>query len=390
MRIAYFDCFSGISGNMTLGALLACGVDEEQLVAQLARLNLPGWALTAERVQRCGIAATYVEVREPHHTHAHHQPHRGLGDILALINASSVSDRVKETSGAIFTRLAHAEATVHGTTPDLVHFHEVGAIDAIVDIVGTAIGLEALGIDRIVASPLPLGCGWVTCAHGTFPIPAPATAELVHGVPIVETDIEKELVTPTGAAIITTLAERFGPLPAMTVQHVGYGAGSHALSRPNVLRLFLGEETAAATPVEIVGLETNLDDVPAEILGYVMDRLFAVGALDVFFTPIQMKKNRPGVLVRVLCAPVDEGVCLDVLLRETTTLGVRRQLYTRTVLAREMRVVNTSYGPVPVKVSRWGDIERVEPEYEACRILAEELKVPLLAIYRAAQATRVD
>jgi len=391
MRIAYFDCFSGISGNMVLGAMLACGLEETVLLAGLAQAPLHGWCLTAERVMKRGISAIHVRVEEAAHEHEieqgehHHHPHRGLGDILRLIEASDLSPRVKRMASAIFTRLGEAEAEVHGATPDEVHFHEVGAVDAIIDIVGVAIGLEALGIDRVLASPLPLGRGWVTCAHGAFPIPAPATALLVRGVPITESDIDAELVTPTGAAIITTLAERFGPLPSMTVGQVGYGAGSKDLPRPNVLRLFLGEEAAEGAAMEIVGLETNIDDLPGEILGYLMDRLFAAGALDVFFTPIQMKKNRPGVLVRVLCAPGEVDACTGVLFAETTTLGVRRILYTRAVLPREFRTVDTPYGPVRLKISRWHDVERAEPEYEDCRILAEEHGVPLLAVYRAAR-----
>ena len=388
MRIAYFDCLSGISGNMTLGAILACGLDEALLQRELAKLDLPHWRLACHTVQRRGIEAVYVEVDE--HTHHHHggashHAHRGLGDILTLIQASALSDRVKGMASAIFTRLGEAEAAVHGTTPDLVHFHEVGAVDAIVDIVGAAIGIEALGIERVLASPLPLGHGWVKCAHGEFPIPAPAVARLVAGIPIAETTIEAELVTPTGAAIITTLAESFGPLPSMTVRQVGYGAGSHDLPRPNVLRLFLGESTAVPAREQIIGLETNLDDVPGEVLGYLMDRLFAAGALDVFYTPIHMKKNRPAVLVRVLCSPADEAVCTDLLFCETTTLGVRRLPYDRTALPREMHSIETPYGPVRVKVSQWQELQRAEPEYDDCRALAERHGVSLREIYRVAR-----
>jgi uncharacterized protein (TIGR00299 family) protein len=331
------------------------------------------------------------EETDQHHSASHH-PHRGLRDILALIQSSELSQRVKEVACAIFTRLGEAEAAVHGTTPDEVHFQEVGAVDALVDIVGAAIGLEALGIEQVIASPLPLGHGWVTCAHGEFPVPAPATARLVAGIPIAETSIEAELVTPTGAAIISTLAAQFGPLPAMTVRTVGYGAGSHDLPRPNVLRLFLGEATpsSASVPEHIIGLETNLDDVPGEVLGYLMDRLFAAGALDVFYSPIQMKKNRPGVLVRVLCAPGDEVICTDLLVRETTTLGVRRLPYERMVLPREVRRVETPYGAVRVKVSRWGEVERAEPEYEDCRLLAGQQGVPLREIYRLARQAALE
>ncbi|MHB9023770.1 MAG: nickel pincer cofactor biosynthesis protein LarC [Armatimonadota bacterium] len=385
MRLAYLDCFSGVSGNMLLGALLACGLEEAALVSELRRLPLEGWELKSERVLRKGIQAVHVEVDD--HGHEHHL-HRGLGDILALIEQSGVSERAKKTASAIFTRLGEAESTVHGVPPDRVHFHEVGAVDAIIDIVGASVGLELLGIEKIVASPLPLGSGWVKSAHGLLPVPAPATALLVRDVPIVESDVECELVTPTGAAIVTTLAAGYGPLPSMTVRAVGYGAGTRDLPRSNVLRLFLGEETVESTPTEIVGLETNLDDLPGEITGYLMDRLFAAGALDVFFTPIQMKKNRPGVLVRVLCAPRDEAGCTDILFRETTTLGVRRLPFGRTVLPRETRTVDTPYGPVRVKVSRWGDVERVEPEYEDCRALAEQHGVPLVAVYQSARSKR--
>lgn len=388
MRLAYFDCLSGISGNMVLGAMLACGLPEATLRDGLTRLHLHGWSLSAERVMRQGIQAVYVTVHEQaHHHHGHdehHHPHRGLGDILRIIDASDLSPRVKQTASAIFTRLGEAEAAVHGTTPDQVHFHEVGAIDAIIDIVGSVIGLEALGIDRIMASPLPLGHGWITCAHGVFPVPAPATAMLMRGVPIAETDIEAELVTPTGAAIVTTLAERFGSLPGMTVAQVGYGAGSHELPRPNVLRLFIGDHAPQAA-TDIVGLETNLDDVSGEVAGYLMERLFAAGALDVFYTPIQMKKNRPGVLVRVLCAPQDEATMTDILFRETTTLGVRHLAYTRTTLPREVREVMTPFGGVRVKMSRWDDVARAEPEYEDCRALAEAQQVPLQTVYQAAR-----
>ncbi|HOS43921.1 MAG TPA: nickel pincer cofactor biosynthesis protein LarC, partial [Armatimonadota bacterium] len=290
MRIAYFDCFSGISGNMALGALLACGLSRATLEAGLRTLPLDGWQLRVTPVTKRGIAATHVEVHaEDVHGHGHgqhHSPHRGLADILHLIAQGDISDRAKALASAIFTRLGEAEAEVHGTTPDQVHFHEVGAVDAIVDIVGAAIGIDALGIERVIASPLPLGRGFVTCAHGCFPIPAPATALLVRGVPLVEADVEAELVTPTGAAIITTLAERFGPLPGMTADRVGYGAGTKDLPRPNVLRLFLGEADRdrgvalrSDAPEDIVGLETNLDDTPGEVLGYLMERLFAAGAL---------------------------------------------------------------------------------------------------------------
>lgn len=392
MQIAYFDCISGISGNMALGAMIACGLDVEYLRTELAKLPIGSWELSATQVQKLGIAATHVEVDDhPHHhdhSHHHHQQHqhRGLADILAIINAADLAGSVKMKATAVFTRLAEAEAKVHGSTMEEVHFHEVGAIDAIIDIVGFCIGIETLAIERIVSSPLPLGSGWVKCAHGVFPVPAPATALLTEGFPIASTDIEAELVTPTGAALITTLAASFGPLPTMKVLQVGYGAGTRDLPRPNVLRLFLGEvaETTDA-PVEIVGLEVNLDDTTGETLGYAMDSLFAAGALDVFFSPIQMKKNRPGILLQVLCSPADEAACADVLFRETTTLGVRRTTYTRTVLPRRQVNVSTPWGDVRMKVSTWNGVERAAPEYEDCRQLAEKYTIPLQQIYAAAQ-----
>jgi len=392
MRIAYFDCISGISGNMALGAMLACGLDIDILRAELAKLPIGEWTLKATQVQKLGIAATHVDVDDHPHQHEqghhrHHHPHRGLADILTIINAAELSTGVKEKATAVFTRLAEAEAKVHGTTPEEVHFHEVGAIDAIIDIVGTCIGLEALAIERIVSSPLPLGSGWVKCAHGVFPVPAPATALLTAGFPIVKTDIEAELVTPTGAALITTLAESFGPLPAMKVLHVGYGAGTRELPRPNVVRLFIGETADVAdAPVEIVGLECNLDDIPGEILGYTMDRLFAAGALDVFFSAIQMKKNRPGILLQVLCAPGEESACMDIIFRETTTLGVRRTSYTRTVLPRRHENAVTPWGAVRMKITTSNGEERAAPEYEDCRQLAQDNDVPLQQVYLAAQA----
>ncbi len=389
MRIAYFDCISGISGNMALGAMLDCGLNIDYLRAELAKLPIGEWTLTATQVQKLGIAATHVDVDDhPHqheHGHGHHHPHRNLADILAIINAADLAYGVREKATAVFTRLAEAEAQVHGSTIEEVHFHEVGAIDAIIDIVGFCIGIEELGIERIISSPLPLGNGWVKCAHGVFPVPAPATALLTAGFPIATTDIEAELVTPTGAALITTLAESFGPLPAMVLKQVGYGAGTKELPRPNVLRLFLGETAyASEAPEEIIGLEVNLDDTTGETLGYAMDRLFAVGALDVFFTAIQMKKNRHGILLQVLCTPDLEDACTNIIFRETTTLGVRRTCYTRTVLPRRHVSVPTIWGEVRMKVSCWNGIERAAPEYEDCRQLAEEHNIPLQQIYIAA------
>ncbi len=389
MRIAYFDCISGISGNMALGAMIACGLDVEYLRTELAKLPIGEWELSATQVQKLGIAATHVDVDDHPHQHEqehhHHHPHRNLADILAIINAADLTHGVREKATAVFTRLAAAEAQVHGSTVAEVHFHEVGAIDAIIDIVGFCIGIVELGIEQIVSSPLPLGSGWVKCAHGVFPVPAPATALLTKGFPIASTDIEAELVTPTGAALITTLADSFGPLPSMVMRQVGYGAGTRELPRPNVLRLFLGETAyTSEEPEEIVVLEANLDDITGETLGYALDRLFAAGALDVFFSPIQMKKNRPGILLQVLCTIDMENDCTHIIFSETTTLGVRRTACTRKVLPRHHVNVATIWGEVRMKVSCWNGIERAAPEYEDCRQLAEEHDIPLQQIYTAA------
>ena len=394
MNIAYFDCLSGISGNMTLGALLANGLKEETLLQGLQQLPLEEWRLNVNRVLRNGIAAIHVEVDDHVHRH-HHQAsggghthaHRGLRDILQLIETSALPPPVQQCASAIFTRLGQAEAEVHGTTVDEVHFHEVGAIDAIVDIVGTAIGMHALGITRVFASPLPLGQGWVQCAHGEFPVPAPATALLVRGAQIAETDIVAELVTPTGAAIITSLAEQYGPLPAMRIRSVGYGAGTRVLPRPNVLRLYLGEMAESGSPTEeIITLQTTMDDMPGEVLGYLMERLLAAGARDVYYSPVQMKKNRPGIEVTILCDAEIETDCLHLLFSETSTLGVRRVPVQRTCLPRDEQMTETPYGPVRVKISEWAGQQRIEPEYEDCRRCALSAQVPLRDVYRAAYA----
>lgn len=394
MKVAYFDCISGISGNMTLAAMLACGLDEGKLKAELARLPLPGWHLQRKKVDRNGIQAEHVEVEEhsfshghdhhdhEHHDHSHSHQHRGLQDIRQLIRQAEYDVPVEELAIAIFTRLAEAEAAIHGTTPEEVHFHEVGAVDAIIDIVGTAIGIHALGIEKVYASALPVGNGWVHCAHGEFPIPAPATARLLQGVPIAESNIEAELVTPTGAAIITTLCERFGAMPTMTISTVGYGAGTRELARPNVLRLYIGETLdSAMPPEEIVVLECNIDDMTGETLGYVMEQLLEIGALDVYYQPVYMKKNRPGIVINLLCEISDETDCLNTLFRETTTLGVRRNIVQRVCLPREIETISTRFGDVRVKVSEWDGHFRAEPEYEDCRRIAIELDIPLREVY---------
>jgi hypothetical protein len=289
---------------------------------------------------------------------------------------------------SIFRRLGEVEASIHGTTPDQVHLHELGGVDTIVDVVGALAGLDALGVEAVYASPLPLGRGFVRGAHGQIPLPAPATLALLKGAPVVGSDLDVELVTPTGAALLSSLAVAFGPIPAMTLTAVGYGAGGRDLSIPNVLRLLLGDQAAPNTAITetLAVLETNIDDLNPEIYDYVMARLFKAGALDVFLSPIQMKKNRPATLLRVLCRPGDADTLTAILFTETSTLGVRRQMVTRHCLARSSHTVETPYGPVRIKIATWGEGQaKAAPEYDDCRRLAESSGVPLREVYRAAE-----
>lgn len=380
--IGYLDCFSGISGNMLLGALIDSGLPLEDLKDDLARLPISGFRLAADRVTKGGISGTHVTVEadEPH-------PHRGLSDILEIIESARLPDDVSGPAARVFRRLAEAEARVHGLAVEEIHFHEVGAVDAIVDIVGACAGLRRLGIGELHCSPLPLGGGWVQTRHGRLPVPAPATAELLIGVPTRGGPVEAELVTPTGAAIVSTLCTCFGPMPPMTVRAVGWGAGTMDLPHPNLVRLFVGETAAAPREQTIVVLETNLDNMNPEFFDHVMERLFEAGALDVFYTPIVMKKSRPATLVSVLAEPASADALTDILFRETTTLGVRRRETLRRCLDREWREVETEYGCVRVKVGRAGsEVISAAPEYEDCRRLAVARGVPVKVVHDAARA----
>jgi hypothetical protein len=380
--IAYLDCCSGISGNMLLGALIDAGLSLDDLRADLSRLPLQGYELKAERVTKGGIAATHLEVAADQE-HAH----RGLDDILQIISQSGLPKEVTDPARRIFTRLAEAEARVHDQPVDQVHFHEVGAVDAIVDVVGACCGLHRLGVSEVYASAVPLGGGWVETAHGRLPVPAPATVELLKGVPAYGGPVLTELVTPTGAAILTTLSRSYGQLPPMIVRSVGSGAGTKDLPHPNVLRVFIGEMAAELLEERLVALETNLDDMNPEFFDYLMDRLFAAGALDVFYTAILMKKSRPATLVTVLTEVASASALREVIFRETTTLGVRAYEVSRLCLEREWREVNTEFGPVRVKVGLVGsDIVTAAPEYEDCRRLARESGTPVKTVYQAAQS----
>ena len=387
MRIAYFDCFSGISGNMVLGALINIGLELHTLNEALASLKTSGYEIEAKKVLRSSIAGTLVDVK----TQAQGVERR-LRDILAIIDASALPKEVKGSSEKVFTRLAEAEAKVHGVDVAEVHFHEVGGLDAIVDIVGSVIGLNLLGIEEVYSSPLHLGRGFVDCAHGRLPVPAPATMELVRGVLTYGGDIEAELTTPTGAAIITTLAKDFGPSPLMEVQAIGYGAGHKILPIPNLLRLSMGEATEASEQgyEEDVAtiMEANIDNMNPEFHEYVMEKFFERGALDVFLTPIQMKKGRPAVKLSVLVGESNLGQVIDVFFRETTTLGVRLYEARRKKLRRESIVVETRYGMVGIKVGKLGNsVMNISPEYEDCRKIASQHGIPLKEVYD--EASRV-
>jgi pyridinium-3,5-bisthiocarboxylic acid mononucleotide nickel chelatase len=394
MRTLYFDCFAGASGDMILGALVAAGADARALQAQLALLDVAGFEISFETVDRSGISATHAVVRT-----ADEKQHRHLSAILKIIANSRLSDTVKARASRIFERLGEAEARVHNVPVEQIHFHEVGALDAIVDVVGACVGFELLGIERFISSPLHVGSGTVEMAHGRFPVPPPAVVELLRGVPVYATDIKGELVTPTGAAIISTAcAGEYGALPPMRVAASGYGAGTRQYKDfPNALRVLIGETNdaqaasdndAQAASEKLFMIETNLDDASPQIVGYAMERAFALGALDCFFTPVQMKKNRPGVVISILCRAAGREALTRMLFEETTTLGVRSYEVERRALAREFVGVETEFGAINVKVARRidGSLSNVAPEYEDCRAAAARAGVPLHVVETAARA----
>lgn len=382
MRVGYFDCFSGISGDMTLGALVDAGADGRAIQEAVASLGLPG-ELSFETVKRGGFRATYARVVAPHE-HAH----RHWPDIEEIINRGKLTPRQKDLATRIFLKLGEAEARVHGVDLSKIHFHEVGAVDSIIDIIGSAVGLDLLGVDRFEASPVPPGRGTVHAAHGRMPLPAPATAEILKGIPLAESPVEMEMTTPTGAAILATVAERFGPLPALTIDAIGLGAGTREVAeQANILRLFVGTVETPGSHDRVWMLETNLDDLPGEVVGHAMLKLMEAGALDAFITPIQMKKNRPGVMISVLCDIAKIPDVEDVLFRETTTLGVRRYPVSRHKIKRREVQVETPFGTIRGKL---GIVENrppsFSPEYDDCARVAAERGVSLLEVYDAARA----
>jgi len=383
MKIAYFDCFAGISGDMILGALVDAGLELEVLREELAKLRLDGFRLEAKKVKRCSLTGTKVEVIVDHHEHSH----RHLSHILEIIKESKLPPKVQEDCEAIFSHLARAEAKVHGTSVEHVHFHEVGALDSIVDIVGSVIGLYRLGLDKIYSSPLHLGSGFVMAEHGKLPVPAPGTAELIKGIPTYSTEVEGELTTPTGAAIITTLASQFGPVPLMKIEQIGYGAGAKEFpSLPNLLRLMIGQGEDELEEDSISVLESNIDDMNPQFYEVLYERLFQAGALDVYLTPILMKKSRPATKLTVLCPPEKVNDCDRIVFEETTTFGVRISQAMRKKLFREIKEVKTRYGKVRIKVGMMGDrMTDLCPEYEDCKALAISLHLSVREVYQEAQ-----
>jgi pyridinium-3,5-bisthiocarboxylic acid mononucleotide nickel chelatase len=390
VRIAYFDCFNGAAGDMIVGGLIDAGVSVEELGAVLSSLGVRGLRVRAERVVKQGFAATQFVVED---VEGGDQGHRHLSDVNRIIEGAGVSVAVRDRAKAVFLRLGRAEAAVHGCEVETVHFHEVGAVDAIADIVGACWAIERLGVDRVVCSTIPLGSGTVRCEHGLMPVPAPATAKLVTGLPVVGTDEPGELTTPTGAAIIGELAVGFGPMPEMRVESVGVGAGTRdGVTRPNIFRVLIGEGCAGGAESSerdsVSVLEANIDDGTGESVGYAIERVLKAGALDAFCVPIQMKKTRPGVLLTVICEPGRVSEMEMIVFAETTTFGIRRHLSDRTKLNRRVETVETPYGSVRVKIGSVGDrAVTVSAEYEDCRRIAEENGIALRALMEMATET---
>jgi uncharacterized protein (TIGR00299 family) protein len=386
MKTLYFDCFAGASGNMILAALVALGVDEKQLIEQIKLLDITDFEIEFTTRDKSGISALHAEVKIPHE-HAH----RHLKDIVKIINDSRLDEEIKNRAIEIFKNLARAEAKVHGIEIEKVHFHEVGAMDAIIDVVGACIGFEILKIEKFVCSKIHTGSGFVQMAHGKFPVPPPAVAEILQtkNIPIYSTEIEGELITPTGAAIIATVCDEYGKIPEMKIEKTAYGAGTRDYKDfPNVLRLMSGEvgsefktEDQKPKTKDLNLLETNLDDISPEILGFVMERAFEIGASDCWFTPIQMKKNRPATLVSILCDEEKRENLIELLYTETSTLGVRVSKIERNCLEREVRTIETEHGAVDIKIAKYKEkTVNAKPEYDQMREIAVKSKIPLREI----------
>lgn len=387
MRLAYFDCQSGISGDMLLGALVDCDVSLDVIKKSLALLPIQGFEILVNRVNKAGLISTQVEVRVDDYV-----KERRLAELLTLIQESQLPEKIKGKTLDVFQRIGVVEARIHGLDVEKVHLHELGGLDTILDVVGVFLGMEILKIEKVFASPLPIGSGYIQSAHGTIPLPAPATLALLEGVPIVGSEFKNELVTPTGAALLTSLVQEFGIIPPMRLLKTGYGAGKRDMPIPNVLRLLIGEgiepssSNYAFQEEKLVCLECNIDNMNPEIYSYLSECLFNTGALDVSLIPIYMKKNRPGTLVKVLCSEEIAENLIDILFSETTTLGARKYSVNRYSVERHITQVTTPYGAVNVKFSKKGDKSwNYTPEYEDCRRLASQHHIPIIKIYRAAE-----
>ena len=411
MKILYFDCFAGAAGDMILGALLDAGLPFEELKRALGSLAVDGWDISAERVVKTGLTATKFRVHEHAHAHAGegsgpHHKHYHLKHIFAAIERSALNEAGKAKAVAMFRRLAEAEAGIHGTTMEKVHLHEVGAVDSIIDIVGAVFALEWFKADRIVVSPMNVGGGMVKSAHGVFPVPAPATVALLKNAPVYSSGIQSELLTPTGALILTEYASAFGPVPPMTIERVGYGAGDRELQEtPNVVRVLIGEaaedvrratasavaEASSAPAMRVVVLECEIDDMNPQIFGLLMDQLYAAGALEVFYAAVQMKKNRPGTLMTIVARPEQREAMMEIVFRESTTIGVRYQELVRECLDREMVTVTTPLGPVRFKVARRnGRVLNAQPEFDDLAKLSQERGIPVKDVQALAHKAWLD
>lgn len=386
MRIAYFDCFSGASGDMILGSLIDAGLSPRGLREELKKLRIPTIYLKAKNVLKADLSATQVIVED----RGEKRSHRNLKEILRIIERSGIEAEVKEKSKEIFKRIASVEAKIHQTPMEEVHFHELGGLDSIVDIVGSVWGIRQLGIEKIYVSKVNVGAGFVKCEHGILPVPAPATLSLMEGKPIYSSGVERELLTPTGAAILTTLGSEFGPMPLMKVDRIGYGAGRDNLTHPNLLRLIIGTSELTSEKERVAVIETNIDDMNPQFYDYVMEKLFAMEVLEVFITPILMKKNRPGHLLNIICSSEKLPFVTKFLLRETTTLGLRWHEEERAKTDREILTKETKYGKIRFKLARWeGRIVNLSPEYEDCKRLALENGIPLKEVFEEAKRVAI-
>jgi uncharacterized protein (TIGR00299 family) protein len=388
MKIAYFDCFSGISGDMTVGALLDAGLKIETLEKELKKLGLSGYQLEVNKVTKKGISATQFKVKTKEEG-----VERRFKDILTILEKSKLDEEIKKETKKIFFNIAQAESKIHQKDIDKIHFHEIGGLDSIIDVTSAVIGIKSLGIEEIYSSDLPVGKGFVKCAHGVIPVPAPATLELLKNIPTYSGGIESEMITPTGAAIIGTLAKSFGKRPLMKTERIGYGAGEKKFAIPNLLRVSIGEKILKDENLkdgyvsdEAVLIETNIDDMNPEFYDYIMDKLFSQGALDVFLTPIQMKKNRPAHMLSIIVYEQNLKEILEVLFSESTTLGVRISEIKRLRLAQQNFIAETKYGKIRVKVGIFkGEIKNIAPEYEDCKKMAKQHQVPLKEVYEEAR-----